>query len=165
MFDDPRVLPTPAPDAVAMRLADHQELQALFGQYDRLVSDGAEGETRLALAETICVTLTVHITAEEELFYPAALGAMGAQDVLHEATAVRQGSRHLIADIVNMSPADPRLDATVKALGERVDRRMQEEAGRLFPKLRMTGMDLDTLGARIAERQGELMAEMEEAQA
>ena len=148
-------------DAVALRLADHEEVKALFERYERLVTAGAMGETRHELAETICVALTVHITAEEELFYPAALGAIGAHDVLHKASAVHHSSRHLIADIVNMTPVDPRLDATVKALGEGVDQHMREEQGGLFPKLRTAGLDLGALGVRIAERKSELMAEME----
>ena len=53
-------------------MADHLEVNALFERYERLVTEGAVGEARRALAETICMALTVHITAEEELFYPAA---------------------------------------------------------------------------------------------
>jgi hypothetical protein len=149
-----------APDAVALRKADHLEVRALFERYERLVAEGAAGETRRALAQDICVRLTVDITAEEEIFYPAACAAIGEQDVLCEATAMHRRARHLIADIVDMAPADPMLDERVKVLNERVDRHMAEEEGRLFARLRAAGSDLGGLGARMAARKGELMAEM-----
>ena len=149
-----------APDAVALRVADHLEVRALFDQYEKLVTEGAVGETRRALAQDICVRLTVDITAEEELFYPAARAAIGEQDVLCEATAMHRRARYLIADIVDMAPADPMLDESVKVLNERVDRHMVEEEGRLFARLRAAGSDLDVLGSRMAARKSELMAEM-----
>jgi hypothetical protein len=152
---------SPAADAVALLMADHEEVKALFARYDRLVIDGAASESRHELAESICVALTVNITAEEEIFYPAACAATGAHDVLQETAIGHHGSRHLIADIVNMAAADPALDATVRVLGEGVDQRIREAQGRLFPKLMTAGVDLGALGARIAERKGELMAEME----
>ena len=37
-------------------------------------------------------------------------------------------------------------------------RHLQEEQGRLCPKLRKAGLDLGALGVRIEERKGELMA-------
>jgi hypothetical protein len=166
MFQDKRVQAnSPASDALSLRMTDHREIQALFAQYDRLVTQGAIGEARRALAETICMTLTVHITAEEELFYPAAFGAIGDQDVLREAAAMHHSARHLIADIVDMTSSDPMLDTSIKLLNERVDHHMLEEQRRLFPRLRTAGSDLGLLGARITERKGELMAEMHETEA
>jgi hypothetical protein len=165
MFQDQRVhAPSPGTDAVALRMADHLEVQGLFERYGTLVAEGAAGEARRDLAQDICVALTVHITAEEELFYPAAFAAIGAQDVLDEASTLHRSARHLIADIVDMAPLDPLLDATVKTLGERIDRHMQEEDAWLLPKLRGADLDLGALGARMAERKGELLAEMEVAE-
>ena len=159
---DKQAVVTPGPDAVALRMADHLEVDALFERYERLVSDGAAGDARRKLAETICVTLTVQITAEEELFYPAAREAIGTHDILHEASAVHNDARHLIADIVNMATVDPLLDATVRELRGRVDHHIQREEGQLFSKLKTAGVDLGALGARIVERKNELRAEMEE---
>lgn len=161
MSQEVQALEMQAPDAVALVMADHQAVKALFDQYDGLVRNGAVGEARRELAETICITLTVDITAEEEVFYPAACAAVGAHDVLQDAAIGHHRSRHLIADIVNMTPGDPRLDETVRMLGQRVDQRMREAEGLLFPKLKTAAVDLNVLGARISERKGELMAEME----
>jgi hypothetical protein len=165
MVQDKQAAVNSAPDAVALRMADHLEVDALFERYERLVSDGAVGAARRKLAETICVTLTVHITAEEELFYPAAREAIGTHDILHEASAVHHSARHLIADIVNMATVDPLLDATVRELRGRVGHHVRREEGLLFAKLKTAGVDLGALGARIVERKSELRAEMEEVEA
>jgi hypothetical protein len=63
---------------------------------------------------------------------------------------------------MNLTPADPLSDSTVKVPSQCVDHHVQEEESRLFAKLRKSGVDLGRLGARLAARKGELMAEMEE---
>jgi len=152
-------------DPVALLLADHAELKGLFEQYEGLVRQGANGEQKRALAETICWTLTVHTTAEEEVFYPAAGDTLDEQRLLHEATVENHSTRHLIADIVNMTPDEPRYDATVKVLGEYVEHHVRKEQGQLFPKVKASGLksglDMAALGKRIAVRKDELMAEAE----
>jgi hypothetical protein len=154
-----------APDAVALLTADHREVDALFRQYEALVARGAGSAEKRALAEALCVLLTVNTTAKEELFYPAAGGAVEAREALHEAHAEHHRARHLIADIMDMSPADARFDATVKLLGEQAGHRARQEEGGLFGPLSRSGLDLRALGGRLAERKRELMAEMDEVEA
>ena len=55
-------------DAIKLLTADHKEVRALFKEYDKLVEADAGDEEKQALAEQICMMLTVHATAEEELF-------------------------------------------------------------------------------------------------
>jgi hypothetical protein len=148
-------------DPVALLLAHHAEMKALFEQYEGLVKQGADGEQKRALAETICWTLTVHTTAEEEVFYPAAGNTVDEQRLLHEATVENHSTRHLIADIVNMTPDAPSYDATVKVLGKYVEHHVRKAEGELFPKARASGLDMAALGKRIAVRKDELMAEAE----
>ena len=64
-----------------------------------------------------------------------------------------------------MTTVDPQLDATVRVLRERVDHHIRQEEGLIFSKLKTAGLDLGALGARMAERKGELRAEMEACEA
>jgi len=152
-------------DAVAMLAGDHAELKALFAQYADLVNQGADDERKQELADAICWTLTVHITAKEEVFYPAAASAIDAPQLLDETAAEHHSTRQLIADIVDMKPDHQRFDASVKALGGHVDHHLGQEAIQLLPKVRQSSLDLGAVGERIAARKRELMAELDPAEA
>jgi len=161
MTQDVQALAKPPADAVAMLLSDHRQMKALFDRYAGLVKQGATEEQKRTLAHDICWTVTVHITAKEEIFYPAAADAIDAQSLLHEATVEHDSTRHLIADLVNMSPDKPRFDATIKVLGGRVGQQVRHEEIEIFPRVRESGLDLRAVGERFAERKGEIMAEVE----
>lgn len=143
-----------AGDAAAVLVAGHREAQVLFERYQGLVEVGADAPARHALAETLCVVLTAHITAAEELLSPLVAGAP-------DAAPARLRARHLIADLMDMAPADPRFDASVEALYEEVDGSVQEAERGLLPRLGSSGLDLHGLGARLSARRRELVAEME----
>lgn len=154
-----------APDtanALDLLKQDHQEVKALFKDYDKLAEDEAPGEERQALAAQICAMLTAHTTIEEEIFYPAAREALEdeGQDLLDEASVEHASAKELIGQIMTMSPDDDLYDAKVKVLGEYVDHHVQEEEKEMFPQCRKAKMDLDELGAQLQARKQELMAEM-----
>jgi hemerythrin-like domain-containing protein len=163
MTQHTQALVKPTQDAVALLLSDHQEMKALFDQYAGLVKQGAAQEQKRTLADDICWAVTVHITAKEEVFYPAAADAIDAQDLVDEATVEHNSARHLIADLVSMSPDKPRFDATVKVLGGHIGRHVGQEETDLFPKVRQSGLDLRAVGERFAERKEEIMAEVAQA--
>jgi hemerythrin superfamily protein len=148
-------------DAIKLLTADHKEVKALFKEYEKLVKDEAADEDKQALAEEICTMLTVHATAEEELFYPAARDALGDdEDLIDEADVEHSTAKELIAQIQGSSPDDPHYDAKVKVLGEYIDHHVKEEEGEIFPKVKKGGLDTAAIGAEIAARKEELMAEM-----
>jgi hemerythrin superfamily protein len=154
-----------APDtanALDLLKQDHQEVKALFKDYDKLAEDEAPGEERQALAAQICAMLTAHTTIEEEIFYPAAREALEdeGQDLLDEASVEHASAKELIGQIMTMGPDDDLFDAKVKVLGEYVDHHVQEEEKEMFPQCRKAKMDLDELGAQLLARKQELMAEM-----
>lgn len=147
-------------DAIALLKQDHKEVKQLFKDYEKLAESEAPAEDRQALAEQICAMLTVHATIEEEIFYPAARGAMEEQDLLDEAEVEHASAKDLIAQIQSMQPDDELYDAKVKVLGEYVDHHVQEEENEMFPKAKKTDLDLKAIGAELAERKQALSAEM-----
>ena len=148
-------------DAIKLLTADHKEVKALFQEYDKLVEADAGDEEKQTLAEEICLKLTVHATAEEELFYPAAREVLGEdEDLVDEADVEHASAKDLIAQIQGSSPADDLYDAKVKVLGEYIDHHVKEEEGEMFPKVKKAGLDTAALGAEIAARKEELMAEL-----
>jgi hemerythrin superfamily protein len=141
-------------DAIALLEADHREVDGYFEQYEALTEDA----DKKALAGKICLALKVHTQIEEELFYPPARTATGDGDLLDEAVVEHMGAKTLIAQIEAMQPGQPLYDAKVKVLGEQVRHHVKEEEEELFPEVRETTIDLEALGAKLADRKAELMA-------
>jgi len=149
-------------DAIKLLTADHKEVQALFQEYKKLAAKVASVEERQALAEQICMLLTVHATIEEEIFYPAAREAEVDSDLLDEAEVEHASAKGLISQIRDMAPGDELYDAKVTVLGEYIDHHVKEEQDEIFPKCRKSSMDLKALGGELAARKEGLMAEMSE---
>jgi hemerythrin superfamily protein len=147
-------------DAIGLLTADHKDVKKLFESYKKLVSTEASDDEKEAVATKICMMLTAHATAEEEIFYPAAREALAEPDLVDEAEVEHGSAKELIAQIEAMSPGDPMYDATVKVLGEYIDHHVKEEEGEMFPKVRKTDIDLKALGKEIKARKAELMEEM-----
>jgi hemerythrin superfamily protein len=150
-------------DAIALLTNDHNEVKALFKQYDKLAESDAEDEEKQAIAEQICQMLTVHATVEEEIFYPAAREALGEDEkLIDEADVEHATAKDLIAQLEGSSPAEDALfDAKVKVLGEYIDHHVKEEEGEIFPKAKKAKLDTAALGLEISARKDELMAEMD----
>jgi hemerythrin superfamily protein len=146
-------------DALSLLRADHAKVVELFEQFEQMKDDVDEQE-KDALVARICGELIVHTAIEEELFYPEAREAMDAEDLFDEATVEHASAKDLIAQLGEMEPDDELYDAKVKVLGEYVKHHVEEEENQMFPRLLETGLDLDALGARLAERKTELMDEI-----
>ncbi|WP_292528660.1 hemerythrin domain-containing protein [Methylocystis sp.] len=140
-------------DAIKLLKEDHREVKTWFKQYEKL-----EDETeKQALAQKICVALTVHAKIEEEIFYPALRKNIDDEELLDEAEVEHASAKQLIAEILSMSPQDQLFDAKVKVLGEYVMHHVQEEEQEMFPEARESEVDLEALGEKLSKRKAELM--------
>ena len=147
-------------DALKLLKTDHDEVENLFEQYERLKEkDESKKED---LIGQICTALTLHTQLEEEIFYPAARNALeeSGEDLLDEAEVEHASIKSLVEQLETMSTDDELCDAKVKVLSEYVKHHVKEEEGELFPKVKKSDLDLEALGEEMAERKSELMAEM-----
>ncbi|MEO8346379.1 MAG: hemerythrin domain-containing protein [Betaproteobacteria bacterium] len=147
-------------DAIALLIADHKSVKALFEQYKKLDGDDGADEKKSTIAESICDQLTVHAQIEEDLFYPAARAAIDDNSLLDEAEVEHATAKDLIEQLRGMTPSDPLFDAKVKVLGEYIDHHVNEEQDELFPKVSQSDLDTAALGAELLERKNQLMSEM-----
>lgn len=145
-------------DAIALLKADHLEVKQLFADYEiaRLAS------SKQALIEDICVALTIHIQIEEEIFYPAVKSALKDHVLVPEAIVEHNGVRGLIAQLEaeEVKPDQEMVDARVAVLSEYVKHHVMEEQEDMFPQVKASSIDLTALGAQMAARKEELMAQM-----
>lgn len=145
-------------DAIKLLKGDHAEVAEMFDKYE----NGRLPKARkAALAQKICAALTVHAQIEEEIFYPAARegGGKEVEDLLNEAEVEHGSIKELVAALEEGSPEDELFDAQVKVVSEWVKHHVKEEEGELFPKIRKSGMDLEEVGAQLAQRKAELTSE------
>jgi hemerythrin superfamily protein len=142
-------------DAIKLLKDDHREVKGWFKDYEKLEDD----VDKQALADKICLALTVHAQIEEEIFYPAARGEIDDDDLLDEAEVEHASAKQLIAEIQDMKAGDRLFDAKVTVLGEYVDHHVEEEEKEMFPESRDSDLDLKALGVQLAKRKAELMAQ------
>lgn len=146
----------PKLDAVALLKADHRKVEDLFAKFEAAKGDGR----KQALAEEICMELTVHTKIEEDIFYPACEGKV-EEDLLKEAYVEHDGAKVLIAEIEAGGPDDEFYDAKVKVLSEMIEHHVEEEEKRvegMFSQARKAGLDMDALGEQMAAEKEQLIA-------
>lgn len=142
-------------DAIALLKQDHANVKAMFEEFEELGDRAFTGKKKLA--DKICLELTRHATAEEEIFYPAVRAAgKESEDLIDEATVEHATAKDLIAQIGAMDPHDDLFDATVKVLGEYIEHHVREEEGEIFPKAKQAGLDLEGMAREIAARKDEI---------
>ena len=145
-------------DAIKLLTADHAKVKKMFKEFEKLSKKDDE-EGKQELATQICQELMVHAQLEEEIFYPAAREAIEDEDLMNEAVVEHNSAKELISQIQSMGASDPMFDATVKVLGEYVNHHIEEEQNEIFPKVEKAKVDLEEIGAEIAQRKEELMEE------
>ena len=143
-------------DAIDILDADHLAVHGLFQAYRELVRTHAPALQRRALAEEICMELTIHAKLEEELFYPAVRDALNEDTLVDEAEDQHGSQREFIAQILVMRPEDELYDAKVAVLSEYVERHVHREREQVFNRIAASRMDLQSIGRSIAVRKEEL---------
>jgi hypothetical protein len=142
-------------DVVEMMEQEHREILALFESYAALAASQAGADERRALADEICMAITIHMRLENEMLYPVAVESV-AGALLHDAENEHATTREQIASVLGTRPERKGYDEQVLALGRSVRHHVCEERQYLFPAVRVSGVDLARLGARLSERRLEL---------
>ena len=144
-----------AKDAIALLKADHEAVSQLFAEYEKTHSV----PNKKALVAEICTALSVHAQVEEEIFYPAVKAALKDKLLVPEATVEHASVKDLIAQLEGVEPDGEMYDAKVKVLSEYVKHHVKEEQTEMFPQAKASSLDMVELGARLAARKTDLLAQ------
>ncbi len=147
-------MPTEGVDAITLLTEDHDNVKAMFEQYEGLGERA--NATKKKLATQICQELTKHTAIEEEIFYPAVRAATKDEDMMDEAVVEHASAKDLIAQILEMDATEDLFDAKVKVLQEMIEHHVEEEENEMFKKARGAKLDLEELGQQMAERKNEI---------
>jgi hemerythrin superfamily protein len=143
-------------DATAMLMSDHKEVKALFKEFEKADSKQKKAE----LVGKICAELEVHMQIEEEIFYPAVKAALKDHELVPEGEVEHASVKELIAQVKGVKPDGETYDARVKVMGEMIEHHVKEEETEMFPKAKKTKLDMEALGAKMAQRKEELSAKV-----
>jgi hypothetical protein len=147
-------------DVYAVLKEDHQKVQKLFKEFERLHEQEGDSDEMRMLARQICTALTIHAQVEEELFYPELRERLEETDLLDEAKVEHDSARMLIEMIEQEDGDEEMLAARVIVLGEYVNHHIDEEHKEIFPAAKKAKIDAEALGEAVMARSEELKAEM-----
>ena len=137
-------------DAITLLKQDHKTVKRLFAEFDK-TADGANKERR-AIVDKIIEEISVHAAIEEQVFYPAARGAVeDAHDEVLESLEEHHVMKWLLSELEDLDPKAERFKAKVTVLKENTLHHAEEEEAELFPKVRaaMGRKALQELGERL----------------
>ena len=137
-------------DAIALLKRDHEEVERLFRQFEKLTERAHRSKQKIVMK--IIRELAIHAAVEEMLFYPAVRTAAmkasvralkEAADTVLESLEEHHVVKWTLSELEKMKPEDERYDAKVQVLMESVRHHVEEEEEELFPKARrLLGDDL-----------------------
>jgi len=115
-------------DAIVMLKDEHKDLEQLFKQLDK---------DDLSVIPAICSALTLHITVEEQVFYPEINKRTDVEaDDIAEVLQEHHLLKVLVEEIRELTPEDIEYKAKAKVLTELARHHHEEEETELFPEVR-----------------------------
>jgi hemerythrin superfamily protein len=143
-------------NALDLLKQQHEEVSKLFKQFEKL-EEGGMAERR-ELFVMIADRLSAHATIEEQFFYPS-IKTDKTEDLVREAVEEHLAVKRIIADLLEMEPADENYSAKMKVLQENVEHHVEEEEDELFKLVRkvLNEDQLLALGVQMMAEYEELM--------
>jgi hypothetical protein len=140
-------------DAIAMLKRDHDNVKALFDQFEK-----AERKVeKQKIVKQALEELRIHSTLEEEIFYPAVREQL-KNGIMNEADEEHHVAKVLIAELDTIGSDNDHFDAKFTVLSESVRHHIKEEEDEMLPKARDLKIDFQALGEKMERRKAELKA-------
>ncbi|HEX8439112.1 hemerythrin domain-containing protein [Archangium sp.] len=143
-------------DAIELLKQQHREVEELFEKFEK--AGEGKPEVLMDLAARIADNLAAHATIEEKLFYPSVYVGPTMEKLQH-AVEEHLSAKRVIADLLEMDPADAQFKAKVMVLQELIEHHVKEEEKELFPKVKklMTKEELAVIGEQMEVMFSELI--------
>lgn len=135
-------------DALELLTAQHDEIEALMAE----IADTANPDRRSQAITELADRITVHLAAEQVLFYPA-VSTLISRDVHTELLAEHAEIKRVLADLLWLDGEDARLHRKLSALRSLVDVHATWQERELFENVAevRTAEELAALGTEITD--------------
>jgi hypothetical protein len=111
---------------------DHDQVKEMMTRIEEMSSRAST--SRVRLFEEMKSALTVHLRAEEKIFYEAIKPDKNAHDSALEGYEEHHLADVLMREISRLSPSDERWTAKFTVLKESVEHHVEEEEGEIWAK-------------------------------
>ena len=140
---------------------DHRRVDRLFGEHKQAAGNARRQK---AAFDDLRRELDVHAQIEEQIFYPAMDGGLGApvREQIEEARAEHEEVKALLKQLAALAPEDGGYVVAFTKLVEGVRRHVEEEEGTMFPAAReFLGLPrLEELGREMSDLKAQLGPEI-----
>jgi len=147
-------------DCLELLTADHNRVRGLFKRCND-ADERDDVESMRLLTKKIVDELKIHMTIEEEIFYPAVRGeSEEISETVYEGVEEHHVAKVIVEELAAMESEGDTWKAKVKVLIESVEHHADEEEDDMFPPVRSktTAEQRERLGARLEKRKVELGA-------
>lgn len=143
-------------DAIQLLIDQHRMLEERF---DAAVA-ATDPRERAALAAEAGDQLAVHVTAEEQVFYPVVKAHRTVQ-ILLESLEEHRSLKRLLADLFELPADDASFLARLTVLREQTEHHHREEEVHLFTRVRgcLDGAEREALGCAMLAFQKRMLRE------
>lgn len=144
-----------SPSITDMIRFDHSHVLVTFHQY----TSTARNKVKKALADTICDALEIHMTLEEEIFYPVMRRLDPEEPMIIKAEPEHDEMRRLIRELRSCDASDDRHDSVLHELMRDQMHHVADEETVLLPQAErsLTADRLNELGSAMTRRRIELL--------
>jgi hemerythrin superfamily protein len=123
-------------DVIDLLVADHNRARGLIARYKK-ANEADQTKEAAALSAELMTELTIHMAAEEEVFYRAAQKRSGEiSDDVDEGFEEHHVAKMLIDEISTLDAGSDSWVAKMTVLIENVEHHVDEEEDELFPEVR-----------------------------
>jgi hemerythrin superfamily protein len=146
-------------DAITLLKADHKKVKKLLTELEKSTERAIA--SRVKVLSEIENELNLHVTIEEEIFYPAFRDAAQKRDdriMFFEAIEEHDVATKELAALKEADPSTQVFSAKAKVLKELVEHHAEEEEKEMFPRARklMDASHLALLGERMEARKRDM---------
>jgi hemerythrin superfamily protein len=120
-------------NAVEILTKDHREVDALIATLEEAKDSNGSNASYKDTFQKLITSLSAHMQAEEEIFYPAMRIVDGEEELVEEAYDEHNEVKSLLLQMQELEPASPEFQENLKQIKLGIEHHVSEEEGEMFP--------------------------------
>lgn len=138
-------------NAVDILTKDHREVDELIATLEQAGESNGSATNYRETFQQMVAALSVHMQAEEKIFYPAMRQFQEEEDMVVEAYDEHNEVKSLLLQMNELEPSSPEFQENLKQVKAGIEHHVAEEEGEMFPdaKEKLGDSRLQEIGQQI----------------